>query len=76
MATQHWVFQWGRLILHVAGSPGSRDSRRPRHPPEPSDDEELFVVKGSKNSTSGDCRQMRKSAKYKGLKGKTVQIST
>ena len=62
-----------RLILHVAGhlgveTPGDPATHRAL------DDEEFFVVEGSKKSTSGDCRQLKKSAKYKGLIGKTVQI--
>ena len=32
------------------------------------------MLKGFKNSTSGDCRQLRKSAKYKGLIGNVVVV--
>ena len=46
------------LRLIGDGSPGSRDSQRPRHP-RALDDEELFIVERSKNSTSGTCRQLR-----------------
>ena len=64
----------GKTNSACGGSPGVETPGDPTTP-RAIDDEELFVVEGSKNSTSGVNRQLRKSAKYKGLKGKTVQIS-
>ena len=41
------------------------DSRRPRHP-RALDDEELFIVEGSKNSTRANFGQLGKSADTRG----------
>ena len=61
------------LRLIGGGSPGSQDSRRPRHPLA-LDNEELFVVEGSKKPPSGVCRLLKDCKKYKGDRGNTVHV--
>ena len=61
------------LRLIGGRSPGSQDSRRPRHP-RALDDEELFIVEGSKNSTRANFGQLGKSADTGGSQEKLSEF--